>query len=329
MYLLVIKQLTTMLLIVLGGFVFAKCFKVGDKEQKFLSKMLLYFINPCLVVSSFNLDFNLLKLKQLCFVAIISLIIHAIMIFIGILFTLSKDETKRDLNILDRVGIVFTNCGFVGIPLIRGVFGDEGVFYLMGYLIIFNILLWTYGYYQLSGTVNIKKIITNPNIIGVCIGLIIFCLPVKLPEVFAKPISMIGDLNTATSMILLGILFTDFKKPESNVEGKKDGYVFRITRFTIIRLFVCAFINLIILMLIYKFVVRFQLFSSLGNFDDYRMMLFVVLICSMCPAATSISSLSCVFDKDTSYASLLVTITSIFCMLSVPSFVAVAEKIIR
>ena len=74
MYLLVMKQLITMLLIVFSGFIVARCFKVGDKEQKFLSKMLLYFINPCLVVSSFNLEFDALKLKQLGFVAAISLI---------------------------------------------------------------------------------------------------------------------------------------------------------------------------------------------------------------------------------------------------------------
>lgn len=329
MYLLVMKQLITMLLIVLSGFIVARCFKVGDKEQKFLSKMLLYFINPCLVVSSFNLEFDALKLKQLGFVAVISLIVHGLMILVGLLFTLSKDEAKRDLNILDRVGTAFTNCGFVGIPLIRGVFGDEGVFYLMGYLIIFNLLIWTYGYHQLSGTINLKKIITNPNIIAVCIGLVIFCLPVTLPEFIAKPVSMIGDLNTATSMILLGILFADFKKPECG-QAKTSGayFVFRIAKFSAVRLVVCAIVNLIFLMLIFKGVSALQIFACLGNPDAMRMMIFVTLICSMCPAATSISSLACVFDKDTSYASLMVTITSVVCMVTIPMFVALAERVI-
>ena len=329
MYLLVMKQLITMLLIVLSGFIVARCFKVGDKEQKFLSKMLLYFINPCLVVSSFNLEFDALKLKQLCFVAAISLIVHGLMILVGLLFTLSKNEAKRDLNILDRVGTAFTNCGFVGIPLIRGVFGDEGVFYLMGYLIIFNLLIWTYGYHQLSGTINLKKIITNPNIIAVCIGLVIFCLPVTLPEFIAKPVSMIGDLNTATSMILLGILFADFKKPEVG-QAKTSGayFVFRIAKFSAVRLVVCAIVNLIFLMLILKGVSALQIFACLGNPDAMRMMIFVTLICSMCPAATSISSLACVFDKDTSYASLMVTITSVVCMVTIPMFVALAERVI-
>ena len=289
-------------------------------------------------------DFDALKLKQLGFVAAISLVVHGLMILVGLLFTLSKDEAKRDLNILDRVGTAFTNCGFVGIPLIRGVFGDEGVFYLMGYLIIFNLLIWTYGYHQLSGTINLKKIITNPNIIAVCIGLVIFCLPVTLPEFIAKPVSMIGDLNTATSMILLGILFADFKKPEINKQvlteneqkqtvgeqPKASGayFVFRIAKFSAVRLVVCAIVNLIFLMLIFKGVSALQVFACLGTPDAMRMMIFVTLICSMCPAATSISSLACVFDKDTSYASLMVTITSVVCMVTIPMFVALAERVI-
>ena len=55
MYILVMKQLITMCLIALGGFIFAKIFKVEDSQQKFLSKLLLYFINPFMVVKAFNL----------------------------------------------------------------------------------------------------------------------------------------------------------------------------------------------------------------------------------------------------------------------------------
>lgn len=319
MYLLVIKQLLTMLFIVAAGFIFAKISKIGDKEQKFLSKMLLYFINPCVVIHSFNLEFDAGKLKQLIFVFFIALFIHGVMIVIGILFTLSKKPFLHDYNQLDRIGVVFTNCGFVGIPLIRGVFGDEGVFYLMGYLVVFNILLWTYGYYQLSGTVKIKKIITNPNIIAVILGLCIFCMPFTLPEFIEKPITMISDLNTAMAMILIGVLFAEFKLPE--IQGMKPStYAFRVARFTFLRLVLCSIVNLFVLYGIYLFC---------RNIPDARVMLFVVLICSMCPAATSVPSLACVFDKDTSYSSLIVSITSFLCMLSVPSFVALAELFIK
>lgn len=314
------KQLMIMSIIVGAGIVFAKFFKVSDEQQKFLSKLLLYFVNPCLVVSSFNIDFDLEKLKQLLIVVCIAFFIHCVMIFIAFCGTFSKKDIFNDYKIIEKVGIIFTNCGFIGIPLIRGVFGEEGVFYLMGYLVVFNIFLWTYGYYQMSGTINLKKIFLNPNIIAVCLGLIIFCMPFKLPEFISKPIDMISDMNTATSMVLLGILLANLKFPESNEAFSRKYYVFRIGKFVFFRLVVCAIINIVISFFAYK------IFSSI---PDIRMMIFVVLICSMCPSATSVPSLSCIFEKDQSYASIIVSITSIVCIITTPTFVALAERIIQ
>ena len=305
MALLVIKQLGIMTLIVLASYIFARILKIDDKGQKLLSKMLLYFINPCLIINSFNREFDPSKLKELSFLIIVSFVLHIFMIGLAILFTLKK----TDINIIDRLSTVFTNCGFIGIPLIRGVFGDQGVFYLMGYLIVFNILLWTWGLYQMSSTINVKKIITNPNIIAVFLGLIIFCLPFELPQMIAKPISMIGDMNTPMAMILIGIMFSNFKMEKT--------YVGKLLKITFVRLILVSFANLFILILINK------IFGQ--SLDNCRTMLFVAYISSMCPVATSVPSVTCIYDKDTSYASLVVSVTSLFSMLTIPAFVALAE----
>lgn len=304
MYLVVFNQLVIMAFISVCAFIFARIFKVGDSEQKFLSKLLLYFINPCIVITSFDLEFDAFKFKQFWIIVLISLFIHCLMILVGII---------SSKNVIDRLATVFTNCGFVGIPLIRGVFGNEGVFYLMGYLIVFNFLLWTFGYYQISGEIKIKKIITNPNIIAVLFGIILFCMPFTLPEIIAKPIKLISDTNTAIAMVLLGILF-------ANADFSSNNYVLRLAKLTFMRLVVCAIVNLVVLFAVYKLV---------PNIPDIRTMLFVVLICSMCPSGNSVPSLSCLFNKDTTYASLAVSITTIICIVSVPGFVALAELLIK
>ena len=305
MYVLVMKQLITMCLIALGGFIFAKIFKVEDSQQKVLSKLLLYFINPFMVVKSFNLEFNSDKLVQLGFVFAVALVIHLIMILIG--FFSSKEQ-------VDRLVVCFTNCGFIGIPLIRGVFGDEGVFYLMGYLVVFNITIWTYGYYIMCGFINLKKIITNPNIIAVIIGIAIFCSPWTLPEIIARPVIMIGDTNTAMSMLLIGILLANFKPSDGKL------YALKIAKVSLFRHVVCALVNIGVLFVVWK------LFP---NMPDCRTLLFVVLICSMCPAATTIPGLAVLFNRDETYASLTVSFTSVLCMFFLPAFVALAELVIR
>ena len=291
-----------MIIITLAGYIFARIARVTDEQQKFMSRLLLYFINPFLVLNSFNMEFSWHKFGQLWFAAFIALILHGVMILLGILSSKEK---------IDRVAVAFTNCGFVGIPLIRGVFGDEGVFYLMGYLIIFNVLIWTYGYYQFSGTTNVKKIITNPNIIAVMLGLILFCLPVNLPEFIQKPIVMIADINTPMAMLLLGILFARFEFDRT--------YIKRLIKTVLFRLVIASLCNLCVILIAYKIFAGVQ---------DIKLMLFAIYICSMCPVATTIPGLAVVFDHDKSFASLIVTITSLFCILTIPSFVALAEFII-
>lgn len=305
MYILVMKQLITMFLIGLAGFIFAKAFKVTEEQRKFLSKLLLYFINPFMVIKSFNLEFNSDKLVQLGFVVLVSLVIHFIMIITGILS--SKEQ-------VDRLATAFTNCGFIGIPLIKGVFGDEGVFYLMGYLVVFNVLIWTYGYYTMSGSINLKKIFTNPNIIAVALGILIFCSPWTLPEFIARPVTMIGELNTAISMVLIGVLLANFKPAEGKI------YALKIAKVCVIRLALCAILNIAVLFVVYKI---------FHNMPDCRMLLFVVLICSMCPAATTIPGFAVLFNRDETYASLIISFTSLLCMISLPGFVALAEVIMK
>ena len=305
MYLLVIKQLITMTIIGVGGFIFAKAFKTDEKERKFLSKLLLYFINPLMVVNSFNRPFDGDKLVQFLFVTAVAIVIHIVMIFLG-LFS-SKEK-------IDRIAVVFTNCGFIGIPLIRGVFGEDCVFYLMGYLVVFNTLVWTYGYYQVSGAISLKKIITNPNIIAVVTGIVIFCLPMKLPEFIGIPLQYVADLNTAVSMILLGILMAEFKLSDGSL------YKGRIIKTIIVRMVICSVINIAVLFAVYK------LFPMI---PDIKTLMFVVLICSMCPVATSVPGLACVFDREATYASMLVSISSLLCIITLPGFVAIAELFIK
>ena len=85
------KQLIVMALIGLGGFIYAKLVKVKEEEQKFLSKMLLYFINPFMIINSFNKPFEAEKFRQLLFVVFVALVVHVVMILVGVVSTKEKN----------------------------------------------------------------------------------------------------------------------------------------------------------------------------------------------------------------------------------------------
>lgn len=323
----IFNQLLIMMGIAVIGFLFAKLTKANDAEQKFLSKMLLYFINPCVIFTSFNVDFNIQKLYGLIFSAILSFIITFIMIALAELI-FHKNTSRQKIQ---KIAIVFTNCGFIGIPLINSVFGSEGVFYLMGYLISFNVMLWIYGYFQMCGKMNPVKIITNPNVLAVVLGVVVFCLPFKLPSFIAKPLTMIGSTNTAMSMILLGVLFGSLKKEWMQKLAKTSASIFNrapeyaggrkkiasilITSF--VRLVLCGIFSMMICLLCLYCFKKF-----IPGFDNELCLLIcnIVFIASLCPAAVSVSSFACLFDKDAVFANFLVCFTHVLCIFSIPAF---------
>lgn len=315
MYLVVLKQLVVMALIAAVGYAVTKKFKFGKKEQQFVSKLLLYVINPCLIIHTFDVPFSTDKFKELSLVFAISMVTHILLTVLAFIFCRSKDKEGKSLDPLDKLGVVYTNCAFIGIPLINGVFGQGGSFYLMAYIAAFNICIWTMGYYVLSGEIKPLKIITNPNIIAVIAGIIVFCMPMSLPDIISQPLSFIGNMNTAAAMLLLGMLFATFTKPSGDLKT----FVIRIAKVTILRLVGSAVV---------VFFIVLACTSIFTGIENIKLMCYVIYIAALCPVGMTISSMAVVFGKDESYASLIVASTSVMCLVTLPAALYVLERFI-
>ena len=66
---------------------------------------------------------------------------------------------------MELVALMYSNCGFIGIPMAQGIFGAEGVFYMTAYEAMANFLLWSHGVIVMSGKSDIeslKKVFTSP-----------------------------------------------------------------------------------------------------------------------------------------------------------------------
>ena len=309
MYVLVIKQLAIMILLALCGFGVTKAFAFGQKEQQFVSKILIYFINPCLLVSRFNMDFDAEKLRNLGIVFVIALVVHVAMILIA---ELSYRRAGAEDFSIDKLSVVFTNCAFIGIPLIDGVFpGSNGIFYLLAFIVLFNIFLWSYGYRSVCGKINFLQIIKNPNIIALLAGMLLFCAPLRLPELIASPLRMIASMNTAMAMFLLGMLFANF-------HGYNRSYIKKTAKLCMLRFVITGVVTLAI---VYA---AFRIFSGI---QDIRLMCYVVYIAALCPVGMSVSSFAVLFNKDESYSGLLVLVTSALSVVALPLAVALAERL--
>lgn len=335
MSLAVLKQLCYMLSIAALSFIFAKRNGFGQVQSTFASRLLLYFVNPCLILNSFITPYSTERMAGLILAVVMGIIMH-------LAFTILATLTRRGggLAALDRIGIVFTNCGFIGIPLINGALGSKAVFYLMGYIAVFNIYIWIYGARQVGAPTNPLKVLTNPNVLSVIAGVALFCLP-TMPQEVTKPISYIGEANTALSMILLGMLFAEYTSSRHGKNGSGSRMARRVAAEGALRMAGASIIAVLLTAAAWHLPI-------IKHSEIVRQVLIVSCIAALCPIGMSVSTFACVFcngegkpfssnNRDgyieeqegdispSAYSSLLVLSTSAISVITIPLFVRLTE----
>lgn len=315
MYLLVAKQLVIMTLLAIVSFAFSKKFNYGKRESEYLSKLLLFVISPCMIFNTLNIPFSQERFSTLVSSIVIGIITLSFMILIALLLIHSKSTEDQKRDCIDIMAFIFSNAGFIGIPLINGVFGPEGVFPLMGYIAMFNCFLWTFGFYIVNKKISLIQIITNPNIIAIFFGLFFFRFSIQIPDLLGRTIKYLGDMNTPISMIILGLLFADFKLSKTG----QTAHSLRVIKTVLFRL---IFIP-ILLLILYKVII---ISGFAGQAVKHVMM--IIFIAASCPVGMNVANFAVIYDKDESYAGLLVSFTSLLCVITLPLMVRLAEFIL-
>ena len=110
--------------------------------------------------------------------------------------------------------MLFSNIGFVGIPIVTALLGREYVLYIAFYTLVYNVLLYTYGIYlAIKSNVDeggtsvffpIKRIL-NPGVVGCVIAILIFLCGLDIPAPVETFLDYMGNTCIPLSMILIGI----------------------------------------------------------------------------------------------------------------------------
>lgn len=209
------KQVLQLLLMILAGAVCCKAGVFKPQDKSILSNILLYLVVPAMVIDSYLVEFDPETFRNLLSAFGLSILALAIGLAVAVLATCRVAKENRAIL---RFACGFSNAAYMGFPLIKALFGSEGLLYASAFVTVFNIALWTIGYGIVSGSASAKEIIhsivTCPCILAVALGLVLYLGRVPVPEVLAGPIGTIGSMNTPLSMIITGatIASSDLKK---------------------------------------------------------------------------------------------------------------------
>ena len=202
-FLSVILEVAVILILILVGYFTVKKGMFTKESLGSITSFLLYIVTPCLIVSSFlSAESGKLDGWTLLLAAVLPALSIVISIALSYLF-FRKGPSGRQRVL--RFSMIFCNVGFMGIPLVEGIVGSEGVLYGSFFIAVFNIFCWTYGYVMMGGgKVRLKALLLNPGVIGIVIGLPLYLLDVPVPALIERPIELISALNTPLAMIVVG-----------------------------------------------------------------------------------------------------------------------------
>ncbi len=301
----VLTQVIILFILIFLGFTLTKTKVFTENGIKSMTDLVLYFMTPCVMIKSFAREFSLQLLKNLVLSIGLTFLVHLIFILISKLVLRSKNAQRQ--NIL-QFGVIFSNCGFMAIPLLQALLGDDGVFYGAGYIAAFQVVIWSYGVYLTGGKkfITAKKMFLNPGVIGFVLALAVFCLSIPLPKVIFEPISYMASLNTPLPMLIIG-----YHLAQSNVlDGLKD-----------IKLLFGCVLRLFILPIIAYFV--FWLFGLRGTLP------LALSICSSAPTGALITMFAAKFESDTSLSVTMVSLTTLLSVASMPVVITLAEALLK
>ena len=300
-FLTVASQVLTLFLLIGVGVVCAKVKLLSDGAVKALANLVLYIATPCVIVKSCIREFDPAMLWGFLTVIAVAAATHGLLILLAKVVFRDKEEDRRRVF---RVATVFSNAGYMAIPLQQAILGDVGVFYCAAYVIVFNVFLWTYGLAEMSGEsrLSVKKILLNPGVIGVVVGLLLFVLPIPVPALMVDGIGHLAALNTPVPMLIVGFYLaqTDL------LAALKDG---RSWLCMALRLVAAPAVALGALLLCG---VRGDLLTS-------------CMICIATPVATACTMFATRFDRNPRLSVNLVSLSTIVSVVTLPLMVALTN----
>ncbi|WP_407383769.1 AEC family transporter [Ruminococcus sp.] len=299
-------QVLVLFILIAVGALLTKVGLITEAGSRTMTDVVLYAVTPCVIINAFQREYRpellggLLTALLAAFLTLLASVLLAELLY-------RKKEIDR--GVVLKFSVVFSNCGFMALPLQQAVLGEDGVFYGAAYVAMFNIFMWTYGLIAMSRRTEWKaalRAVCNPGIIGTVIGVVLFIFSVRLPAVLLSPVQMLAALNTPVPMLVIGyhLVHADLRR----VLKDKDAYLAMALRLIVIPLAVMG----VMLAL---------------RIDAVVTVATVIAVSS--PVAAFTTMMATKYGRDTELSAGIVSASALFSLVTMPLVVGLTQYLVR
>ncbi|PKL63471.1 MAG: AEC family transporter [Methanomicrobiales archaeon HGW-Methanomicrobiales-2] len=215
-FLIVADQIFILVLLIAAGYVAVTTKIVDPRATRGLSGLLINITIPALIVASMQVPFTP---ERLAGAETLVLATGALYVFsFALAWAVSKAMRvpAAEEGVL-QFAIVFGNVGFMGFPVALTLFGEDSLFYVAIFNLIFNVLVFSVGIAMLTegrGKGFDPRLLANPGIAASVVGLALFLGSVEIPSPFIDSIDLLGGVTTPLAMIIVGAMLATFPARE-------------------------------------------------------------------------------------------------------------------
>lgn len=300
----VVNSVISLFLIMLVGVYTQRKGIITNELNKGINNILINISLPMLILSSFMTSFEEDMMGKVYSAFIYSFIALFIVFIASQIIVIPIKEPKKSVL---KFANIFTNTGFVGIPLLDAIYGPEGVIYGAAFSLFFNLFVFTYGLTLFKGLGKDKQIrkqildvFKNPVIIAIFLGIIIMFNSINLPLPLENSAKLIGSMTTPLSMISIGFIFARVRIREY----LKDWTIYY-----------SVFTKLILMPLL--IIIFFKIIGITGKVANS------IVIQMALPTATLASIFAERFDNQAEYTTIIVVATTLLSMITIPIMVGI------
>lgn len=277
------EKIFSLFLIMFMGYAVVHWGLLHAEDSKTLSLISLYLISPCVIISAFQVQYTPDVLHGLLLALAAAVLLH-----VGIIVVVNLLGHALHLDAVEKASMIYSSA-FLSVQLF---------------------LLWSHAKSMLCGekSFELKKVLTNINMIAILAGAALFLLHIQLPAVIEDSLDMVGSAIGPISMIILGMLMAgmNFKK----ILGYRRLWLVTALRLVGIPLAAVALLKL----------------SGLAHLvPDGQTILLVSLLATCTPSASTITQMAQIYGKDADYASAINVVTTLLCIFTMPLMVALYQ----
>lgn len=292
----VLTQVVTFLLVMIVGVFLGRSGVIDEHTNNHIARLLNNVAMPLMVVASFQeMEYSAEDAAYLTKALVVSAGILLMSVLLGYVLYRRVEPGKRGIL---RFSLVFSNAGYMGLPLIQGIYGSEGVFFASVFLIPYNILLWTYGIAQFTDGKDpkqLKKLLLNPGIIGIVCSVVMYLLSIRLPRPVVAAADMMGDMTGPLGMLVIGVLLS-----RSRLRDLFCGW----------EMYVSALMRVLVLPLL--------VYGALSLLGIDGTVTRILAVLTGMPVAVSNAVFAETYERDAHFASRIVAFSTLLSMASMP-----------